>query len=61
MNNFCEQILDILKNYVRKYHNNNVRQAAQALGLSEPTLAQWLKGTRSRISNPLVRFSIGLA
>ncbi len=47
MNNFCEQILDILKNYVRKYHNNNVKQAAQALGLSEPTLAQWLKGTRS--------------
>ena len=47
MSNFCEQILDILKNYVRKYHNNNVKQAAQALGLSEPTLAQWLKGTRS--------------
>lgn len=43
---FAEKTIEILKNYVKECHHDNVLAASKALGLPNDTLSRWLKGER---------------
>lgn len=43
---FAEKTIEILKNYVKECHHDNVLAASKVLGLPNDTLSRWLKGER---------------
>lgn len=43
---FAEKTIEILKNYVKECHQDNVLAASKALGIPNDTLSRWLKGER---------------